>query len=124
MVDGGDVGRYIIKIMSNTTMSTLCLEVKMYYCDMAGTPRTRFFEVFPWAAFLNHSWRLVTSNKTLEELNTEDEDDDDAEQHGEISLILYLEHDSQEYLSGLWYVSDGEYMYADPDTPEYDSDPL
>jgi hypothetical protein len=54
---------------------------------------------------------LETSNKTLEELNGEDAEDDDAERHGEISLILYLEHDSQEYLSGLQYVGDGEYMY-------------
>jgi hypothetical protein len=91
---------------------------------MVGTPRTRFFEVFPQATFLNHSWRLVTSNKTLEELNSEDEEDDDVERHGEISLILYLEHDSQDYLSGLQYVGDGEYMYADLDTPEYDSDLL
>jgi hypothetical protein len=121
MVDGGDVGQYVIKIMPNMSMSTLCLKVKTYYCDMAGTPRTRFFDVFPWAAFLKHSWRLVTSNKTLEELNAEDDNDNDnEEQHGEISL----EHDSQDYISGLQYVGDGEYMYADPDMPDYDSDPL
>jgi hypothetical protein len=62
----------------------------MYYCNKVGTPRTRFFEVFPWAAFQNHCWRLVTSNKTLEELNAEgeDDDDDDEEQYSEILLIL------------------------------------
>jgi hypothetical protein len=88
MVDGGDVGRYVIKITPNMSMLTLCLKVKTY-CDMAGTPRTRFFDVFLWAAFLKHSWKLVTSNKTLEELNAEDDNDnDDEERHGEISLIL------------------------------------
>jgi hypothetical protein len=71
MVDGSDVGRYVIKITPNMPLSTLQLEVKTYYCNKVGTPRTRFLEVFPWTAFQNHCWRLVTSNMTLEELNAE-----------------------------------------------------
>jgi hypothetical protein len=45
MVDGSDVGRYMIKIMPNMPLSTLQLEVKTYYCNKVGTPRTRFFSM-------------------------------------------------------------------------------
>src|ERR1700741_4996915 len=96
MVDASNAGQYVIKITPNTPLSTLQLEVKTYYCHKMGTPRPRFFEVFPRAAFENHHVRLVTSNKTLEELDAEgeeDDNDDEAKRYGEISLISYLEYD-------------------------------
>ena len=76
LVEGGDVGEYIIKITPCLNLSTiplhdLRLEVKTSYCAMVGTPRSRFFQVFTWGDFLCYSWDLVTSNMTVEELDAE-----------------------------------------------------
>ena len=76
LVEGGNVGEYILKItpymnLLTVPLDNLRLEVKTSYCAMAGTPRSSFFKVFTWEDFLCYSWRLVTSNKTVEELDAE-----------------------------------------------------
>jgi hypothetical protein len=87
LAEGGDIGSYVIKITPDINFNTVTLrfEVKMYYCATRETPRHRFLEEFPQDAYLHHSHRLVTSNKTLEELN--EEEGYYERRGGEISLI-------------------------------------
>ena len=87
LAEGGDIGSYVVKITPDINFDTVTLrfEVKTYYCAAQETPRRRFLKEFPRDAYLHHSHRLVTSDKTLEELN---EEEGYYEQHGgEISLI-------------------------------------
>jgi hypothetical protein len=79
LVEGADIGTYVMKIMPDMRhqvfdVSTLRLDVKTYYCDMRGTPRAKFLEEFPHDAYKRHRHRLVTSHKTLEELNEAEDD--------------------------------------------------
>jgi hypothetical protein len=75
LAEGGDIGSYVIKITPDINFDavTLRFEVKMYYCATRETPRRRFLEEFPRDAYLQYSHRLVTSNKTLEKLNEEED---------------------------------------------------
>jgi hypothetical protein len=135
-----------MKITPNVDIdiSTLQLDVKTYYCAAQNASRSRFFDNFTPQAYKQHSDRLVTSSKTLEELNEEDdheednheeddyEEDDEEDDYdanyirrgGEKSLILQWHHDSQEYLADyLYVVSHDKYAYVGPDTPDrYDLD--
>ena len=73
MANGGDVGAYIIRIAPDLNMDTVTLQfnVKTYYCAGRDALRSRFFHKFPRDAYKRHSYRLVTSDQTLEELNEE-----------------------------------------------------
>lgn len=88
LAEGGDMGLYMIKITPDINIDTVTLQfnVKTYYCAAQKTPRERFLDMFPRDAYLQHSHRLVTSYKTLEELNVEKYDYE--RRGGEISLIL------------------------------------
>jgi hypothetical protein len=83
LVEGGDIGSYVIVITPDVKYDrvTLRMEIQTYYCDTGEAPRRRFLERFPPIAYLQHSHRLVSSGKTLKELNEEEED------YCEISLI-------------------------------------
>ena len=98
LADATDIGRYVIKIMPDMchqvfNISTLRLDIKTYYCDARDTPRAKFLEKFTKDSYRQHGHRLVTSHKTLEELN---EEDDDYERTGsKTSLIISEEEYSQ-----------------------------
>jgi hypothetical protein len=83
LAEGGDIGSYVIKLTPDINYDTMTLrmEIKTYYCAAREAARRRFLDRFPPIAYLQHSHRLVTSNKTLKELNEEEED------YCEISLI-------------------------------------
>ena len=56
LVEGGDVGEYILKItpymnLLTVPLDNLHLEVKTSYCAMVGTPRSSFFKVFHMGGF-------------------------------------------------------------------------
>jgi hypothetical protein len=91
LAEGGDIGSYVIKITPDINMDTVTLQfnVKTYYCASRETHRKRFLAEFPLDAYTQHGYRLVTSDKTLEELNEElNEEEHDYERcGGEISLI-------------------------------------
>jgi hypothetical protein len=74
LVEGGDSGSYLIKITPNVRLdiSTLQLDVKTYYCAAKNTPRSRFFDQFTPDAYEKHLIRLLTLDKTVEELDEED----------------------------------------------------
>ena len=63
LVEGVDIGTYVMKIMPDMRhqvfdISTLRLDVKTYYCNAQGTPRAKFLEEFPHDAYERHRHRL------------------------------------------------------------------
>jgi hypothetical protein len=76
LLEGGDIGSYVIAITPDIKYErvTLRMEIQTYYCEARDAPRHRFLEKFPPISYLQHSHRLVSSGKTLKELNEEEED--------------------------------------------------
>jgi hypothetical protein len=73
LAEGKDIGSYNIKITPDINNETVTLQfvVKIYYCLARNIPRPRFFETFPRDAYIRHSDKLVTWNRTVEELDQE-----------------------------------------------------
>ena len=76
LVQGGNIGPYIIKVTPDLNIDTIVLQfnVKTYYCNARNTARVKFFDRFLLDAYERHSYKLVTSDKTVEELDEEEHD--------------------------------------------------